>query len=44
MGRHALHAQHLSFNHPESGEIVNFTAELPNDMQIMIEHLETHYG
>ncbi len=44
MGRHALHAQHLSFNHPVSGEIVNFTAELPNDMQTMIEHLETHYG
>ena len=44
MNRHALHAKQLSFNHPISGERVNFTAELPQDMQTMIEHMQTHYG
>tara|TARA_B100002003_G_scaffold6643_1_gene5918 strand:- start:67 stop:1035 length:969 start_codon:yes stop_codon:yes gene_type:complete len=44
MNRHGLHAKQLSFNHPISGERVNFTAELPQDMQTMIEHMQTHYG
>lgn len=44
LGRHALHAKQLSFNHPVSGERVNFTAELPQDMQTMIDHMQTHYG
>ena len=44
MGRHALHATELSFNHPETGDLVHFTAELPGDMQNMIEHMQNHYG
>lgn len=44
MGRHALHAKQLSFNHPISGERVNFTADLPQDMETMIAHMQTHYG
>lgn len=44
LGRHALHAKQLSFNHPVSGERVNFTEELPQDMQTMIDHMQTHYG
>ncbi len=44
IGRHSLHAKQLSFSHPISGERVNFTAELPQDMQTMIDHMQTHYG
>jgi 23S rRNA pseudouridine1911/1915/1917 synthase len=32
LGRQALHAEHLAFEHPESGEILDFHAELPADM------------
>lgn len=44
MGRHALHAKELSFNHPGTGEKVHFTAELPDDIQTMIKHMQNHYG
>jgi 23S rRNA pseudouridine1911/1915/1917 synthase len=44
LGRHALHAQRLSFTHPQSGEMVNFTVELPQDMQSLIDYMQAHYG
>lgn len=44
INRQALHAEQLSFLHPTSGKMVNFTAEIPEDMRQMIKHLQTHYG
>jgi 23S rRNA pseudouridine1911/1915/1917 synthase len=35
--RHALHAKELGFTHPESGEKMLFTSDLPNDMGQLIE-------
>jgi 23S rRNA pseudouridine1911/1915/1917 synthase len=32
LGRQALHAEHLAFEHPGTGEILDFHAELPADM------------
>jgi len=32
LGRQALHAEHLAFEHPVSGEILDFRAELPGHM------------
>jgi 23S rRNA pseudouridine1911/1915/1917 synthase len=32
LGRQALHAEHLAFEHPVSGEVLDFRAELPGDM------------
>lgn len=39
--RQALHAWRLSFVHPESGEDVSFEAPLPEDMQQLINLLQT---
>jgi 23S rRNA pseudouridine1911/1915/1917 synthase len=38
--RQALHARRLSFDHPVSGEALSFEAEIPSDMQNMIEVLK----
>ncbi len=38
--RQALHARLLGFDHPISGEAIEFTSELPNDMTMLIESLE----
>jgi 23S rRNA pseudouridine1911/1915/1917 synthase len=38
--RQALHAAHLQFKHPVSGEDVSITADLPDDMQHLLQHLE----
>lgn len=38
-GRHALHAAHLSFPHPVTGETVRVSAPLPPDMLQMIKAL-----
>ena len=35
--RQALHAQTLGFNHPKTGEPMNFSSELPADMAALIE-------
>lgn len=35
VGRTALHAAQLCFNHPQSGEILQFRAPLPEDMQLI---------
>ncbi len=39
--RQALHAEHLAFTHPISGEPMQFDAERPADMQKLIEALRT---
>jgi 23S rRNA pseudouridine1911/1915/1917 synthase len=40
LGRQALHAHHLGFEHPVTGEKMEFDAELPADMRELIEALE----
>jgi 23S rRNA pseudouridine1911/1915/1917 synthase len=37
--RQALHAAHLGFNHPISGDFIEFSCELPSDMQALIDEL-----
>lgn len=44
LGRHALHAKEISFNHPETGKVVKFETKLPDDMQTLFDHLKQHYG
>ncbi len=39
-GRQALHARRLSFTHPGSGEICQFEAEIPPDLQTLLTALE----
>lgn len=41
--RQALHAAELGFSHPVSGETVGFTADLPADMQELIDQTERIY-
>jgi 23S rRNA pseudouridine1911/1915/1917 synthase len=40
LGRQALHAQHLTFAHPVSGEPMAFDAPLPEDMARLVAALE----
>ncbi|NJD90692.1 MAG: RluA family pseudouridine synthase, partial [Geobacter sp.] len=40
LGRQALHAKVLGFIHPCKGEYVEFTTDLPQDMQRIIDYLE----
>lgn len=42
IGRQALHAAMLTFNHPRSGEKMNVRAELPEDMKLLIEKLRVN--
>ena len=35
--RQALHARTIGFKHPRTGEYLSFTAELPEDMQQVID-------
>ncbi len=44
MPRQALHARYLSFNHPESGERMEFDSELPDDMNRLIEKWRKYVG
>ena len=39
LGRQALHAEHLAFEHPNSGELLDFHAEMPADMTRLREAL-----
>ena len=39
LGRQALHAKTLGFRHPVTGEELDFTTELPGDMQYVIDRL-----
>ena len=38
--RQALHAAHLGFHHPASGEYLEFTSRLPSDMRGLVDCLE----
>lgn len=40
-GRQALHAFLLAFEHPRSGEIMNFEVPMPDDMEALIEALKS---
>ncbi|MFH1615775.1 MAG: RluA family pseudouridine synthase [Planctomycetota bacterium] len=42
IGRCALHAQQIEFNHPETGRRMSFEAPLPADMQNLLEELRRH--
>ena len=42
LGRVALHAKSLSFKHPNEEKMMEFQAELPEDMQRLIEVLKKH--
>ena len=39
MPRNFLHAAHLNFTHPKSGKLVEFDAELPEDLQAFLDKL-----
>ena len=39
LNRQALHAQQLSFRHPESGELIQFNSPLPDDMKMLLSAL-----
>jgi 23S rRNA pseudouridine1911/1915/1917 synthase len=41
MGRQALHAQTLGFIHPVTGVYLEFSAELPADIQTILDYLDT---
>jgi 23S rRNA pseudouridine1911/1915/1917 synthase len=40
LDRQALHAHHLGFEHPTSGEEMRFDAALPADMQTLLDALK----
>jgi 23S rRNA pseudouridine1911/1915/1917 synthase len=40
LNRQALHARLLGFIHPESGEYLEFTSPLPEDMQSIVDYLQ----
>jgi 23S rRNA pseudouridine1911/1915/1917 synthase len=44
MNRQALHAHRLAFDHPRTGERVQFEAPLPQDMQEALEGLRSHFN
>lgn len=44
LGRQALHAYRLSFNHPRTGELMEFEAPIPEDMSSLIDWLRAHAG
>ena len=37
--RQALHAKKLTLNHPDSGKLISFKAELPKDMKELVKVL-----
>ena len=39
-GRQALHATHLGFAHPVTGEALGFTCKLPEDIQTLIQIMD----
>jgi 23S rRNA pseudouridine1911/1915/1917 synthase len=39
LGRQALHARSLAFDHPATGKRLSFSAELPPDMRAALEAL-----
>ncbi|MGQ4273448.1 RluA family pseudouridine synthase [Terrihabitans sp. B22-R8] len=41
LGRQALHAAHLAFEHPVTGELMSFDSPIPDDMAQLVEALST---
>ena len=41
IGRQALHARILAFQHPRTGEMMNFESRLPEDIEQLLEKLES---
>ncbi|MCP1200100.1 RluA family pseudouridine synthase [Notoacmeibacter sp. MSK16QG-6] len=41
LSRQALHARLLAFHHPETGEYLSFTTDLPTDMSDVVDAFET---
>jgi 23S rRNA pseudouridine1911/1915/1917 synthase len=39
LGRQALHAEHLAFEHPDTGDVLDFRADLPADMALLRDAL-----
>ena len=39
LGRHFLHAYVLGFSHPTTGEYVEFSSPLPEDLRVVLETL-----
>lgn len=44
LGRQALHARTLGFIHPVTGEYLEFTTEMPSDMQALCDYLAGDSG
>ena len=44
MGRQALHAWHLAFAHPITGQVIDLTSKLPQDMQNAVDVLGLSYN
>ena len=44
LGRQFLHAWQLGFIHPDSGSAMEFRADLPHELQDVIDHLENKYA
>lgn len=44
LGRHFLHAEHLGFRHPGTGEPMKFTAPLPVELEELVAMLEGASG
>ena len=42
--RQALHARLLGFIHPRSGEYMEFTSPLPDDLSTIVSFLDDKYG
>ncbi len=40
----ALHAYYLSFDHPRTGERLEFTTPMPEEFSMLVEYLREHYG
>lgn len=41
--RHALHAEYLAFYHPETGDLLEFSVPIPEDMETLINNLRQWY-
>ena len=44
LNRQALHATLLGFNHPETGEYMEFSAPLPEDLKDILDTLQSEFG
>jgi len=44
LGRQALHARLLGFEHPTTGQYLEFSSPLPNDLQAIVSYLQNKYN